>query len=149
MINLYIDESGSLTELFENNKYFVISIIKVNNKKQLERNFKRFVSENMKELLKIDTNNKMFLNGKFHELKGCALTPVLKRKFVKNILKNNSFEIFYIKVDNSMIDGMFLDSKARSFNYLLKLFLIKNLRDGNLIDDEIFLHIDERNIKTK
>lgn len=151
MIHLYIDESGSMTNKIncDHNKFFVVSIIKVNDKKILDRNYKRFVSKYYKNLKKIDIDNKIFLNGKFHELKGCALTHDLKRKFVQMICKDNPFELYYIKLNNDSIDENFFLNKARSFNYLLKLFFIHNHNQGNLPSDKYYLHIDERNIKTQ
>lgn len=151
MINLYIDESGSLTNNCEEYRqpFFIISIIKVKNEKILRRNLKRFVSSNMKILKKLEKSNKMFINGKFMELKGSALNGALKRTFVEEIIKDESFEIFYIKVYNSYIDNTFIQNKARAFNFLLKIFFEHNLRNKNLLDDEYFLQIDERNIKTQ
>ena len=100
MTNLYIDESGSLTNNCEEYKqpFFIISIIKVRNEKVLHRNLKRFVSRNMKILKNLDKASKMFINGKFAELKGSALNGALKRTFVDEIAKGEPFELFYIKV---------------------------------------------------
>lgn len=151
MINLYIDESGSLTSNCEesNQPFFIISIIKVNDDKILRRNLKRFISGNLKTLRKLEKANKMFINGKFMELKGSALNSALKRSFVEEIIKGQSFEIFFIKVYNKQLKPAFLENKARVFNFLLKLFFEHNLRNGNLTDGEYFLQIDERNIKTQ
>ena len=151
MINLYIDESGSLTNNCEEYKqpFFITSIIKVNDDKVLQRNKKRFVSRNLKILRKLDKSNKMFINGNFTELKGSALNGALKRTFVEEIIKGKSFELFYIKVYNNHISNAFIQNKARAFNFLLKIFFEHQLRCGNLLDDEYFLQIDERNIKTQ
>lgn len=151
MTNLYIDESGSLTNNCEEYKqpFFIISIIKVKNEKVLYRNLKRFVSGNIKILKKLEKSNKMFINGKFTELKGSALNGALKRTFVDEITKDEPFELFYIKVYNSQVSNTFIQNKARAFNFLLKIFFEHNLRNKNLIDCEYFLQIDERNIKTQ
>jgi len=151
MINLYIDESGSITNkvTYLNQQYFIISIIKVNNEKVLKKNLKRFISKNLKTLQKIDNENKMFVNNKFNELKGASLNRALKVEFVQSITKDNSIEIFYIKLFNNKVNELFVSNKARAFNYLLKLFFEHQLKNGNLIDEEYFLQIDERNIKTQ
>ena len=151
MTNLYIDESGSLTNNCEEYKqpFFIISIIKVRNEKVLHRNLKRFVSRNMKILKNLDKASKMFINGKFAELKGSALNGALKRTFVDEIAKGEPFELFYIKVYNRQIRNAFIENKARAFNFLLKIFFEYNLRNSNLLDGEYFLQIDERNIKTQ
>ena len=151
MTNLYIDESGSLTNNCEEYKqpFFIISIIKVKDEKVLHRNLKRFISGNMKILKKLEKSNKMFINGKFMELKGSALNGALKKTFVEEITKDEPFELFYIKVYNSQVSNKFIENKARAFNFLLKIFFEHNLRNKNLLDSDYFLQIDERNIKTQ
>lgn len=149
-INLYIDESGSMTNNYASYKsFFIISIIKVKNEKILARNLKRFISDNFKTLRKIDSNNKMFINDKFHELKGSELNAELKIKFIKEICRNNCLEIFYIKLLNSKVDEKLFNNKARAFNYLLKIFLSHAFHKGYLTDEDINLQIDERNVKTQ
>ena len=151
MINLYIDESGSMTSNSEEYKqpFFIVSVIKVTNSKVLNRNLKRFISKNLKLLKKLDTQNKMFINGKFAELKGSSLNSALKRKFVTEITKDFPFELYYIKLFNKQVNPMMLNNKARAFNYLLKLFFQFSLRNKTFEDEEYFLQIDERNIKTQ
>lgn len=151
MINFYIDESGSMTSNSQKYKqiFFIISIIKVKDDKTLRHNLKRFISDNMKLLRKLDTDNKMFINGKFAELKGSVFNGALKRKFVDKIIKNSPFEVYYIKLLNSQVKPIFLENKARAFNFLLKLFFEHNLRIKELEDTSYFLQIDERNIKTQ
>ena len=103
----------------------------------------------MEELRKADKYNKMFdENGNFIELKGSCLTKELKIKFANFFCRNNLFEVRYIILDNSLINDKFIINKARTFNYLLKLFLINSKQRGYIKDREIYLHIDERNVKT-
>lgn len=151
MTNLYIDESGSLTNNCDEFKqpFFIISIVIVKDEKVLHRNLKRFISRNIKILKKLEKANKMFINGKFTELKGSALNGSLKKAFVTEIIKNKPLELFYIKVYNSQISNTFIQNKARAFNFLLKIFFEHNLRNKNLLDCDYFLQIDERNIKTQ
>lgn len=149
-LNLYIDESGSMTENYDKYKdFFVISIIKVKDEKILARNLKRFIGKNIEELKRIDKNGKMFINGKFHELKGSELTKPLKKEFIKAICKKDCLEIFYIKLNNLEVNTSFFVNKARAFNYLLKLFLMHTLRKGYIEKTLINLQIDERNVKTQ
>ena len=54
----------------------------------------------------------------------------------------------YIILDNNLLDSRFIKNKARTFNYLLKIFLINSIKKKYIVDKEIFLQIDERNVKT-
>lgn len=151
MIDLFIDESGSMTcEFAEYNPYFIISILKVDNKKVLKRAFRRFVSKHFEELKKSPKANKMFNNGKFIELKGSALTGKLKRDFIKYFSKfNDCFNLFLIKIDNSKIDKKFYTNTARAFNYAIKLALTYFINCGYIPKGQkMFLQIDERNQST-
>ncbi len=151
MVNIYIDESGSMTANCDEYKqpFFIISVLVVKDERCLKRNLKRFISCNFKVLKKIDVNHKMFCNDKFLELKGAVFNSALKRKFVEAIIKNNCFEIYFIKLLNNRVKPEMLKNKARAFNYLLKLFFQHNLRNGNFKNEPYFLQIDERNIKTQ
>lgn len=149
--NLYIDESGSITDKnLKVNPYFVISIIKVNDSKILKRNLKRFISKNFDVLKKLDEENKMFdVNGEFREIKGSELSNPLKKEFIDKICREHCLDIFYIKVDNHKLDKKFVSNKARVFNYLLKIFFIHSSKKM-YIDKGIYnLQIDERNVKTQ
>ena len=53
-MNIYIDESGSINNHIPNNNYFIISLIHVHNKKDLDRAYKRFVSSNLNVLKSLD-----------------------------------------------------------------------------------------------
>ena len=150
MLNMYIDESGSINP-YETRlkKYFVVGIVIPKDKEKLKKIYKIFVRKNFKELKEADKYNKMFdENGKFIELKGSCFTRELKIKFIDFFCRNNLFEVRYIILDNSLIDNKFIANKARTFNYLLKLFLINSKKRGYITDREIYLHIDERNVKT-
>lgn len=150
MINMYIDESGSINPFITRLKrYFVVGIVIPKDKEKLKRIYKIFVRKHMEELRKADKYNKMFdENGNFIELKGSCLTKELKIKFANFFCRNNLFEVRYIILDNSLINDKFIINKARTFNYLLKLFLINSKQRGYIKDREIYLHIDERNVKT-
>lgn len=161
MINLYIDESGSLTKNPSKfNRFFFIGIVNVKNPTRIKRRFERFVSSNMEELQEI--NNKhiakakargeakpstMFVNGKFKELKGNVLTKEMKFKFLDYICVDNEVEFYLIKFDNCYQQKNFLNNTARAFNYLLKLAFTKMAHDKTL-EGSLHLHLDNRNVRT-
>lgn len=83
-MNIYIDESGSMTKEVNEwkNKFFVITLLLTDKPDMLKRAYKRFVSKHYTDLQSMDTSNKMFDQGSFKELKGYCFTPQMKRKFV-------------------------------------------------------------------
>ncbi|MGX8835579.1 DUF3800 domain-containing protein [Amedibacillus sp. YH-ame6] len=150
MANIYIDESGSMciNPINKKNNYFFIALVKVNKSEIAKKRFKRFISKNIEELKKIDVENKMFINGKFKELKGSALTFELKEKFVRYMCSSNCIEVYLIKVDNNAATENFFDNTARAFNFLLKLGLQKYATEKLICENEINLHLDNRNVRT-
>lgn len=64
-------------------------------------------------------------------------------------MRNNLLKVGYIILDNSKLQEKFISNKARTFNYLLKLYLINSLQQKYLITRTLFLHIDERNVRTE
>ena len=150
MINLYIDESGSMTRDYKTGDHnFIIAIIYAKDKKLLQKAYKYFIKKNFDDLKKSDTSHKMFREEKFIELKGSAMTMDLKKKFMMHMNRGNSFEIFYIISDNRFIEEKFYKNTARAFNYLLKIALIFLMRRNYLPKNEEFdIQIDERNIRT-
>lgn len=150
-MNIYIDESGSMTHDIVDikNKYFIIAVLLVLEPEKLKRVYSRFVIKNLSMLKSIDVDNKMFINDKFHELKGYAFTPELKRQFVGFFCRNNYFKLLCIKVDNSLAYTNLYKNKARAFNYILKLSFEHITNKKILIDRVWNLNIDERNVKTE
>lgn len=149
-MNLYIDESGSMTcdVSTHKNKFFIIAVLLVDDSVKLKKIYSRFISKHLNELKQIDVDKKMFKNNKFIELKGSCLTPKLKKEFVDYFCKNNYFQILYIKIDNSKATTKLYSNKARAFNYVLKLALEYLHNKNILLDREWNLSIDERNVKT-
>lgn len=86
--------------------------------------------------------------GKFIELKGSSMDRNMKLEFIKFFCQNNLFEVRYIILDNNLLDERFIRNKARTFNYLIKIFLINSIKKKYITDKEIYLQIDERNVKT-
>lgn len=150
MMNMYIDESGSINPTPKKLKrYFIVGIVIPKDEKKLRKIYKLFVRKNLQKLKDADKYKKMFdENGKFIELKGSCFTEELKKEFVDFFCQNELFEVRYIVLDNDNIDEKFIKNKARTFNYLLKLFLINSIKCNYITDKEIYLNIDERNVKT-
>ena len=113
-MTFYIDESGSINNHLSHNKYFVIALVRVLNKKSLKRSYKRFVSSNYDRLLELDKDKyhpktgklikeggKMFSNETFKELKGSQFDKEMKKSFVDFFSRKPSFELYIIKIKNS------------------------------------------------
>ena len=152
MNTFYIDESGSMTVTYcDRWPYFIITLIKVKDNRKAKTIYKRFVSKNLSSLKEADTGGSMFNNEKFKELKGSAFTPSLKRKFADYFFRDDTFEVFYIVVNNDSIsktdNGRLYANTSRAFNYLIKL-AITHYRTHDLISREkLLLQLDERNEK--
>ena len=151
MINMYIDESGSIHPTSQKlNRYFVIGIVIPKGSKKLKRVYKTFIRKNIDALKELDVEGKMFnQEGNFIELKGSSMDKPMKLNFINFFCQNNLLEVRYIILDNNLLDERFIKNKARTFNYLLKIFLINSIKKKYIKDKEIFLQIDERNVKTE
>lgn len=159
-MNIYIDESGSINNHSRHEKFFVIALIKVDDKKKVEKAYKRFVSSNIERLKildkdKFDENGqiiresgKMFDGDSFKELKGAQFDREMKIKFCEHFSKYGGFEVFYIKLDNSKLSNGLCSDIATAFNYPLKLAIEYFINKGYLSKEEIHLQLDERNEKT-
>lgn len=146
---LYIDESGSMTNSYtESWPYFVIAIVWVEKPDELRGLHKRFAAKYLDELEKSDLDGKMFKDGRLKELKGSAFTPDLKRNFVSFVCRKETFQTFYIIIDNRKISDNLYTNKARAFNYVFKLALEYFIQGGALPDDEYIIQLDERNERT-
>lgn len=150
-MNIYIDESGSMTDTITNinNRYFIIAILLVQNPSTLKKVYTRFINKHFTDLKSCDRTGKMFCGNKFIELKGSSFTPKMKKIFVNYFCKNNHFQVLHIKIDNSKVNGNLYRNKARAFNYVLKLALENLYNRGILVDRNWILNIDERNVKTE
>lgn len=149
-MNIYMDESGSVHPVSSRlNRFFIIGIMIPRDIKKLRRVYKLFVRKNFDRLKKLDRENKMFRkNGKFQELKGFCFNRQMKLEFMEFFCQNDLFKIGYIILDNNKLQKRFISNKARTFNYLLKLFLTSTLQRRYITDRQISLHIDERNVRT-
>ncbi len=149
MLNIYIDESGSINNKFIHNNDFVITLVVSTDKRCLDRTYKRFVSKNLKRLKELDNNNKMFINDKFHELKGSQFDKPMKREFVRFFAKHKLFEIIYIRIKNCLLADKYCKNTARTFNYVIRLSLQHLLVNNYLANEDICLQLDERNEKSQ
>ena len=150
MESFYLDESGSINSTSDSHKrWFVVSMVYFPDIEKAKRCFKRFVSSRMDKLKECPKADRMFADGKFRELKGAALTPELKLDFINYFCRNGLLEIYYIKFDNQKAGTRFKLNCARVFNYLLKL-TFQTMQNRSLVpaSSDIFLQIDERNVRT-
>ena len=146
---LYIDESGTMAtgKNVKDFPYFVICILNVKNKEKLKKVIKRFISSHMDTLKQLN-DDKMFIDDKFIELKGSALTPNLKKELANYLMPSDLFEIYYVVANNKTINHKTYNNKARAFNYLIDRCLTCLLNHKYLPYDDYNIQIDERNIKT-
>lgn len=149
MTNIYIDESGSINNKCSTQKHFIITLIVPTNKEKLDRVYTRFVKKYMEELRQAKPKNKMFNNDKFVELKGNQFDRKLKKVFVEYFAKKKHFEIYYIIIDNNLLEDKFCKNTSRAFNYVIRLALQYLIKNKYLNDDDYFLQLDERNEKTE
>ena len=147
MNHLYVDESGSMTIMHkENNPYFVIAIVRTENPEKCKRVYKRFISSRFDTLHRLDKEGKMFLNGKFRELKGNQFSPDLKRDFMDYFCRGNLFEVYYIVVRNKYIySPAFYSNTARAFNYLMRIALETFIHQKFMDNTGFAIQLDERN----
>ena len=149
-MNIYIDESGSITNQFPDSQpYFVIALVHVKNREKLCRAYKRFVSSNEARLRELDHGSKMFRNGKFRELKGNQFDRQMKIDFVNYFARNHYFELYYIKFNNTELSDRFCQNTSRAFNYVMCQAMRYFFSKGYLIDEGCYLQLDERNEKTE
>lgn len=151
IINVYVDESGSITHRhYDNNPYFIIALIKVNNVKKLKRVFKRFISSHIEQLKALDHDDCMFCDDKFKEIKGYELSDTIIADFITYFTKAHYFEIYYLKIKNSALTDSFCDNTARAFNYVIKYAIEYFLKKEYWEKDVSYvLQLDERNEKTR
>ena len=150
MQHLFIDESGSMTcEHSERWPYFIIAVVWARNPFEQTRYVKRFVSKNLELLKKQDKWNKMFINGKFSELKGSSMSSELKIEFSDFMLRGDgTIGVAFVKINNAGIKYGLYGNTARAFNFVLGKLLHSLFNAGILPRDSYMLHIDERNEKT-
>lgn len=159
-MNIYIDESGSINNREEKQKFFVIALVRVIDRKRVVKAYKRFVTSNLNELKRLDKDKKtsggtilrkggkMFKQGAFAELKGAQLDRAMKKKFINRFLNVSGYEVYYIVLNNNKLTNDFCDDKSAVFNYSLKIALEYFMNHNYLPQEHCNLQLDERNEKT-
>lgn len=161
MKNIYIDESGSMNKRIQNNQFFIVSLVVINNATELKKVYKRFVSKNIKNLEVADksksrrrykrnqknTRGKMFSDSKFRELKGSHFTKKIKQDFIDFFSRKNHLSLYYIRINNYELNERNIRFKARTFNLSIRLAIGSFMQEGLMEESNYFLHLDERNEK--
>lgn len=160
-MNIYIDESGSINNQLPGNRDFFIALVYVKDSKKLQRVYSRLVSSTLERLRQLDQDKldpttgeviraggRMFVNGKFQELKGSQFDAEMKHHAIDYLSQTPLFELYIIKLKNHCLTNRFCNNTARAFNYVLKQALSYYMKRGLLPIEECFLHIDERNERT-
>lgn len=147
-INVYIDESGSITKKdIEHHKYFVIAILFTRNSQRVKRYFKKGIAS-----LTQNAKYREYLKSK-GEIKGSEVTETKKLEIYDRIIRNckDDFEIGIIVLDNNYTTDTFIKNHARTFNYILQVFFDVLFRNSSKYANTILnMHmvIDEQNIAT-
>lgn len=151
-IYIFVDESGSITNEFEKDRYFVICLIFTKDKVKVNRYFRE---ENVKLANKYPELGKMLKNNK--EIKGSDITEPRKYELYKNMVEKHGdlFEIGIIILDNKFSSTQLSLVKARCFNFLIQEYMGNYFRNHCKFFDRkinfcrnINFTIDERNVKT-
>lgn len=146
-MNIYIDESGSINNTFDIKHNFVIALVSPTDDSSLRRSYKRYVSSHLNDL----RNNakypdRLFLNDKFKEIKGSAMTVEQKKEFIRYFSENSNFSLFYIVLKNHALSDNFCSNCARAFNFSLCNALQLFMNHGLIaLDETCNLQLDERN----
>jgi len=162
IMNIYIDESGSINNRIAHVPYFIVAMVHVIEKDKLSKAYKRFVSSNYDRLLELDKDRmdvktgkilrpggKMFDRNGFKELKGMSFDREMKLKFSDFFSKGHYFDIYYIVVENARLTDSFCENTARAFNYMIRLAIGYFIKNGLLPNEDCCLQLDERNEKTE
>lgn len=136
-MNLYIDESGSITtsDSFYN-RYFVISFVEVKNEKKAVRVFRRAKKNFIKH------NPQYGLDVK-EEIKGSEMPHDMKIHIFNELKQKTDIDYSYMIFDNQMAENRLRKKPSIAFNYLLKLRLNRLLKHRKV--DTLNLHVDNRN----
>ena len=68
-MNIYIDESGSINNKLEENRYFVIALVRALDKEKLKKDYESFVEQYTPQLKMLDDHGKMFKMANFKSSK--------------------------------------------------------------------------------
>ena len=147
-LSMFIDESGSITKTnISYNRYFVIAILFTRKYSRLQRYFQKGIAsliQNPKYKTMLEKNG---------EIKGSKLSETKKKAIYDRIIRNCSddFELGIIVLDNTYTTDEFIKNHARTFNYILQLYLDNMFRHCSKYSKntrDIRILIDEQNIST-
>lgn len=147
-LSMFIDESGSITKTsISYNRYFIIAILFTRKFNRLQRYFQKGIAsliQNPKYKTILEQNC---------EIKGSQLSETKKKPIYDRIIRNCSddFELGIIVLDNTYTTDAFIKNHARTFNYLLQLYLDNMFRHCSKYSKNtryIRILIDEQNIST-
>lgn len=145
---VFIDESGSITKTnVRNNKYFIVAMLFTKNSAKLKRYFKKGLAKLLKKKRYKEILDR---NG---EIKGSDISETQKYDIYSRIIRNckDDFELGVIVLDNDYTTTDFIKNHARSFNYIIQLYLSNRFRWHSIFKDDIRdikMIIDEQNIAT-
>jgi hypothetical protein len=148
-ITVFVDESGSITKTdIEHHKYFVIAMLFTDNSSKIKTRYRRGISNMIQKNEKLQ--NMLKDNG---EIKGSSVSDTKKMPIYESIIKYDSdkFEIGIIVLDNTYTDDNFIKNHARTFNYMIQMYLDKHFRYNSIYSGKVNnMHfiIDEQNIAT-
>lgn len=147
-LSVFIDESGSITKTdVSHNKYFIIAILFTRNSRQLKTQFRRGISDLIK---REKYKNILSENG---EIKGSEVSETKKKPIYDLILDKckDMFELGIIVLDNTYTTEEFIKNHARTFNFILQLYLDNLYRSASKYANDtrdMYIIIDEQNIAT-
>lgn len=151
----FVDESGIITkskETAKSREFFTIALIFTNNSDKVKRIFRKEVAKLMRKDRKL-----LNLFEQNHEIKANDISEKKKTILYQKLVDKckDCLEIGIIALDNVNIQDNFRDVKARSFNFLIKDFLVNSFSKHSkfkgkdkLLDSLDFI-IDEQNVSTK
>ncbi len=129
---IYIDESGSMG-LNGKEPYFIICAL------LLHQNQMKAIKNVVKR-----TFQQIYENMENKELHANEMTFKEKTVFF-NYLNNTDFKICYLSINKDKVNNIFFRKKHLYFNYMIYLTLENVMK--NCIDKEIYIIVDNRNIK--
>ncbi len=147
-LTLFIDESGSITKTDVSfNRYFIIAVLFTRDSNKLKKHFRKGISsliQNPKYKKILEENG---------EIKGKELSETKKKSIYERIIRNCSedFELGIIVLDNNYTTDDFIKNHARTFNYILQLYLDCMFRKNSKYardTKDVRILLDEQNIAT-
>jgi hypothetical protein len=147
-VNVFIDESGSITKTkVSQNQYFVMAMLFTKDSTKIKRQFRKGIASLLKK------PKFQHLMDKSNEIKGSEVSENRKKPIYDRILRNcgEDFELGIIVINNDHTTDEFIRNHARTFNYVLQLFLDNYFRNKSAYAvnvNAMNLMIDEQNIAT-